>query len=254
MRSLFTAFAATLLSTLSLLLWRIGYASSDWAALALIPIAIVIGVGLWRLTLDPWKAHLQIALRENSPLGRILTGKTRTLFVLISFTSVSVILLAWQAAIATVSDATIMLMAYFLSGCAFLTSKNLLSRHLHPPFARDLAISLGTWVVALPFILIIALSTWAWARIPGAMLDASLQDALQVGLNRLPARGGWIAAILSVPYGYEAAKLWAVVQLREYPIVGVLFSLDTALFSFVICRAGVISTHFVQSYVLRNGE
>jgi len=63
-----------------------------------------------------------------------------------------------------------------------------------------------------------------------------------------------LPVILSVPYGFEAAKLWGVVQLREYPAAGVLFSLDTALFVFILCRTAIIVTLFVEANVIKGHE
>ncbi len=253
-RSLQNAFAATALTGLSLYVWRIAYISSDWAGLALIPLALVISAGFWPLTLDPWRARLNLALREDSSLRKFLTGRIRAVFLSAIFTFVAVTLMAWQAICASITDAAIMITAFLLSAWIFSSGKHLPLRHFHQPFGRALAASLATWMVALPLTLIIALSTWAWATQPGAMRDAGFQDALQIGLDKLPARGGWIVGILAVPYGYEAAKLWVVVQLREYPIVGALFSLDAALFSFVLCRSAIVISQFIEAHIMKAQE
>ena len=74
-RSLQYALAATALTGLSLYLWHVAYDSSDWGVLALIPPAVVIFIGVWPLNLDPWKARLRLALRDDSPLTTFLTGR-----------------------------------------------------------------------------------------------------------------------------------------------------------------------------------
>jgi len=253
-RTLKNAFAATVLTGFSLYIWHITYNFGDWAALALIPLALVIGVGIWPLMLDPWKARLHLALRRDSPLGKILTGRIRAAFLSAVFTFVAVTLFAWQALSVSLAQAAVMLAAFFLSACIFSTGQNILLRHFHQPFARVLATSLVTWGVALPFTLIIAFWTWRWAIMPGPILDASFQDALRIGLDKLPEREGWIAGILAVPYSYEAVKLWLVVQLRDYPAVGALFSIDAALFSFILCRSAIIITQFIDAHITRTRE
>lgn len=85
---------------------------------------------------------------------------------------------------------------------------------------------------------------------PGEILNASFYEALHIGRAQLPLRGGWLSTLLSVPFGYDAAKLWAVVQLRDYPILGLLFSLDAALFSFVLCRTSIVVAQFIEAHVL----
>jgi hypothetical protein len=248
------ALSALALAVASLFLWRVAFFSSDWAVLALIPLAFVMIVGFWPLMLDPWRARLNLYLRAGSPLRKILTGRIRAICLSSIFTFVAVILMAWQALSASIFEAAIMLTAFFLAACIFSVAQHLLLRHFHQPFARSFASLLATWIVALPFTVVIAVSTWSWAVIPGAILDASLQDALQIGLDELPARGGMIAGILSVPYGYESAKLWVVVQLRDYPIVGALFSFDAALFSFVLCRSAVVITQCIEIHILKVHE
>lgn len=79
------------------------------------------------------------------------------------------------------------------------------------------------------------------------MLTASFTEAMQSGFHKLPERRGWIAEILAIGYAFEAAELWLIAQLREYPSVTLLFNMDTALFGFLASRASVVITHFVES-------
>ena len=77
---------ATLLVTISLYLWRISFTYSDWAILALTPMAVIIATSFWSLTLDPWKARLDIALREESSWKKWLTGRIRATLLTAVFT------------------------------------------------------------------------------------------------------------------------------------------------------------------------
>ncbi|NGQ92449.1 hypothetical protein G5V65_16255 [Rhodobacter sp. HX-7-19] len=230
------------------------YEYSDLAILGLVPLALVVFVGTWPVTMDPWKVQLQLALREDSPLSALLTGRIRSAILSTLFTFVAVCLLAWQSLEASAFDFLVMGAVFLLSGCLFSIIEGRSLRHFHQPFARAISISLTTWLAAVPATIIVATYIWSEAKQPGAMIDATLQEAVQIGLSNLPERGGWIAAFLEVPYAYEAAKLWGVVQLREYPAAGVLFSLDTALFVFVLCRTAVILTLFVKVNVILERE
>lgn len=245
-----TAFVATGLIGLSLYLWRVAYALDDfgdWAILALTPLAVLLYFGFRPLVLDPWKARLRIALREESPLSHILTGKIRATLLSLAFTAVTIFLLAWRALAASPLEGALMLALVFISGIAYSGSQALLARHFHQPFARAAAISWATWLVALPFTLIVAVSIWSYTSYPGVMIDATFREALQIGIDNLPARRGWIAEVLTVPYAYEAGKLWVVLQLKEYPVVAAFFSLDAALFSIILARASIVVTQFIQS-------
>jgi len=252
------AASATALIGVSFYLWRIAYNSSDWAVLALLPLALVVFVGFWPLMLAPWKARLKVILRETSPLSQILTGKIRATLLSVAFTLVTIIVLAWQALSATLAVNAIMLAAVFASGFIFSVGQRLLVRHFYQPFARVIATNLVTWVVALPLMLIIAITTWGWSPIHNTMLDANFLEALQIGMENLPTRRGWISEVLAVPYAFESAKFWAIIQIKNYPQVATLFSalfsLDAALYSFILCRVSIVVTQFVENNVSKEIE
>lgn len=231
---------------LSLYVWRLGYAVSDWAILALTPLSVFLYLGFWRLVLNPWQAKLLIALRESSPLAIFMTGKIRAGLLSFGFTAISVFVLAYKALSVTAQEAILLFTLIFVSGIAFTISQVWLSRHLHQPFATATAASWTGWIVALPFALFYARYTFLNTGYPGAMIDARFQEALQIGLSNLPDRRGWITEIMALPYAYDASKLWAVVQLKEYPNVAAIFSLDAALISIIAAKAGIIIAYFVQ--------
>ena len=130
-RHLQIAVLATLLATFSFYLWRISFTYSDWAILALVPLTVIIVTSIWPLTLDPWKARLDIALRNESTWKKWLTGGLRTILLSSVFTLGSVTLLAWQAWI-QVSSATFDLTA--ASSSAMASSGVFHPRVLPPPF------------------------------------------------------------------------------------------------------------------------
>ncbi len=244
------AAVATLMTTLSLYLWRISYILSDWAILALMPMAAVIAISYWSFSLDPWKAHLDMALRDDSSWERWVSGRIRATLLSTAFTLGSVTLLAWQAFRASVSEAIAMLFFFFISALAYSFTQKFLLQHFRQPFARSFTTSLVTWCVAVPASIAIAMTAWSFTAMPGKMLSADFQEAVQIGLAQLPPRRGWISTIFMIPFGYEAVKIWIVVQLREYPVFGWLFSIDSALFSFILCRTSIIIAQFSEANVL----
>ena len=70
-----------------------------------------------------------------------------------------------------------------------------------------------------------------------------------LGLKNLPLRQSWIAEILAPMYAYEAAKLWIVVQLGGSKWAVILFSLDTALISFIFARVSIVLNLIVQRII-----
>lgn len=249
LQDLTASFAATMLVGISLFLWREAVALGDWSILSLIPLAIFIFLGSSALTLPPWKARLGLAVRDDSTLRRILTGRLRSILTATVFAVVSVLILAWQALEASQLEMIAMLLVLFCSGCMFFQIERLFLRDFKQPFARSYAASASTWTVALPFLFVLAYSAMSQGR-PGELLNASLTDAIRMGVEDVPLPEGWLSRILAFPYAYEDVKLWAVVQAKDYPVVAYLFSLDAALFSFVLARTGVVLTQYLGAYRL----
>ncbi|XOY55411.1 MAG: hypothetical protein ACMUJK_11655 [Rhodobacterales bacterium] len=248
------AFLTTMLVTFSFYLWSVLFIYSDWAILALIPLTVIIANSIWPLTFDPWKARWDIAVRSESTWKKWLTGRLRAILLSCAFTLGSVTLLAWQAIRASTAEAALMLVILFVSALSYSFAQRFLLRHFRQPFARAFATSLVTWCLAIPVTIGIAVVSWNYALIPGSMIDAGFQEVLQIGLLQLPTRDGWLSSIFSVLFGYEAVKIWVVVQLREYPVLGWIFSLDAAVFSFVLCRTSIIIAQFVEVHVLTKDE
>lgn len=250
-RELLNAFKATLLAFASLALWKTAYVLSDWAILALVPLAGALSFGAWSHSLGTWRARLHVTLKEDSPLGRILTGRIRATVHSMSFLIAALTTLAWLALSASPIEVAILLVAFVVSGAAASFAEFVLSRHFHPPFSRSIATNLATWGAG--FLLTIVLSQYFWAvkSMPGALLDSELSQAVQIGLEQLPRQDGWIASIFSIPYAYEAVKIWLTVKLAAYPFVAVLLSFDMALYSFLLCHTAIILTHFCHDHLMR---
>lgn len=243
------ALVAATFTALSLRLWEVSYEHTDWAALALSPLALVLAVGSWPLARDPWRATLHAALREDSMLGRIMTGWLRAAVISITFSVVAIAVLAWQVLSVTGQKAAILLGVFCLSAYIFSLFEARLNRELHQPFARTVATSLTTWIMAFPIAVLFAAYTWWTVPMPGEVLDASLREAMTLDALGLPDRESWITSLLRVLQGWESVKLWAVVQLPEHPIAGALYSFDVALFAFLWCRAGIVMTQVVEDQV-----
>ena len=251
LRSVKIASTATFFIGISLHLWRIAFTATDLAILVLFPMGLAIWLGFWSLTLQPWKAHLDIALRQDSTWKKIFSGTIRTVVLNISFTFVAVFLMAWQTLRASTYESILLVIVVFLSILLYYQLLNRLSRHVQQPFARSFATVLATWTAAIPALLAFTFTLRNYATIPGEMLDASFEQALLIGIKQLPQRGGWVSSLLSIPYGYEAAKLWVVIRLSDYPIIGWLFSLDAALFSFILCRTSIVVSQFIETYIIQ---
>ncbi len=247
------AFVSTILAVLSLALWRIAYVWTDWAIIAMVPFGIVIAYGTWSLIIEPWRANLHLVVRQESTLAGFLTGRIRAYFISVVFTVVVITALAWQALNASWPEALIMSCAFFLSACCSSIFENKFSKHFYQPFNRSMAASAASWGVSSIFFLFYAAWVWGLKRNPGELLEVeTLQEVMAKAINVLPAREGWVTAVLSYLASYENLKLWLVVKLRDYPFLGVLYSFDAALFAYVLCRSAVVSAFLVKVKVFKD--
>lgn len=242
------ALVVTLLPALLLWLWRLTYGFSDWAAIWVLGLAAMIFLGNWSITIDHWKAERGLVLRPGSWLAGWLTGRigaflSSTLLVLLLVPA-----LAWNALTMSGSEIVVSLALVFASASFFLWMQSFLARHFMPPFDRIFATGPSAWMIGLPFSVILFFVTWYAQSIPAEMLTANFSDAMRSGWGELPERRGWIAETLAVGYVFEASKIWLVIQLRDYPLIAILFNLDMALFGFLAARASVVITHFVETH------
>ncbi|WP_312530053.1 hypothetical protein [Paracoccus sp. (in: a-proteobacteria)] len=247
-RRLSIVLVVTLLPAVFLWLWKLTYGFSDWAAIWLLCMAAMIFLGNWSITIDRWKAERRIFLRSGSWLAGWLTGRigaflSSTLLVLLLVPA-----LAWNALEMSGAEIVVSLALVFTSAWSFLWMQSFLTRHFMPPFDRIFATGPSAWLIGLPFSITLFLVTWYAVSIPAEMLTADIADAMRSGLSKLPERRGWIAEILAFGYAFEALKIWLVVQMRDYPLIAILFNLDMALFGFLAARASVVITHFVETH------
>ena len=247
-RNLSIAFATSLLSGLLLYLWRLSYAFSDLAVLWIMLLAAMIFMGNWSLVIDHWLVERGIVLKPESWLSHWLSGRILAFFSSILLVGVLVPFLAWQVLNMPAVEAAVLLVLVFSTAWLFLWAKEFGGRHFMPPFDRIITLGPSAWLVGLPFAIVLFIVSWRTTSVPLSMLDATLSEAVRSEFGALPERRGWIAEVLAFGYAFKAAKLWLVVQLRDYPLVALLFNLDAALFGFLASRAGVVVTNFIDTH------
>lgn len=247
-RRLSIALVVTLLPAVFLWLWKLTFSFSDWAAIWLLCMAAMIFLGNWSMTIDRWKAERGIVLRSGSWLTAWLTGRIGAFLSSTLLVFLLVPAMAWNALTMSGVEIVVSFVMVFASAWLFLWMQSFLVRHFLPPFDRIFATGPSAWMVGLPFSVILFFVTWYAQSIPAEMFTADFSVALQSGLGELPERRGWIAEILAFGYAFESSKIWLVVQMRDYPLIAILFNLDMALFGFFAARASVVMTHFVETH------
>jgi len=240
------AFGVSLTLGLSLYLWRVLYPATDWGVLTLVPLALLLFTGSFWASDAVFRASIKVAVRVESPLAWIVTGRVRALLGSTLFTLIAVPLLAWYAIASTYHEMLLLAFLCCVAPLLFAGVEHKLDDHLTPPFTRATAFSAATIIAVVFFAPVLAWANWNFTPQPVAIQTASLEEALQLGFSQLPERRGWIAEILAPFYALEYAKLWFVVQVESPKWLSFWYSIDTALISIVAARASVVLMSVVQ--------
>jgi hypothetical protein len=241
------SFASCLLFFLSFYLWKIGFQFTDFAILAILPITFFLFKAAWKLSFDPWRAKFDLVVKKKSPLYTVLNGRIRATFIATIFSLSSVGILSWQTLQASQRQLAIMLFFIFASGMVYLFSKDKFEQHFNEPFDNISSVQFTTWVTTIPCFFILWYVAWAFETNSGDLVNADIYQAIDIGLAEIPNQNSILANALSLLFGYEAVKIWAVYQLKEYPIIGGIMCLDSALVSFLLIRSNVMMVHFLHS-------
>lgn len=240
------ALGVTLTLFLSLYLWRDLYPVTNWAVLALTPLAALLFIGSLQSSAAVYRASIRVAVREDSSLAWLLTGRLRALLGATTFTLIAVPLLAWHALSSTYPEFLLLILLCFSASLSFVMAEDRLFYMLTPPFARAIALSTATLIAAIVFIPILAWANWNFTPQPGAICTMDLEEALKFGISQLPARRGWVAEILTPLFALEYGKLWLVVQPRAPNWFLVLYCIDAAFISLVAARVSAVLMSLVQ--------
>lgn len=247
-RKVSIAFVVTFLPALLLYLWKFTYSFSDWAVLWVILLATMIFCGNWLIVTEHWRAECGIVLRPETWISRWLTGRVGAFLSSTVLVVMLVPALAWHALTMPALQAAVFLGLAFATSWLFLRLQSFFACHVLPPFDKIYATGPSTWLIGLPFSIILFYISWHTTTVPVEMFTASFPEAMRFGIHELPERRGWIAAILASVNAIETAKIWLVAQMREYPLAAFIFNLDIALVGFLTARAGVVIAHFVETY------
>ena len=242
-----SALGSTAVLILSLYLWRGLYPSTDWAILALLPVTALLFMGTLWSSAAVYRASMRVAVRENSSLAWLTSGRLRALLSATVFSLIAVPLLAWHAISSTHSEFLFLALLCFTASLCFAVVEHKLLDHLTPPFARVTAMSAGTLIAAVLFIPILAWANWNFTPQPEAIRNASLEEALQLGFGNLPPRRGWVAELLAPFFALEYGKLWFVVQAESPKWFSIWYSIDAALISLVAARASAVLMSLAQA-------
>lgn len=232
-----------------LYIWRTVYPVSDLAAIFLVALAILLFAAVYAPTASKYRARLSIEVRDTSPLSKLLTGRLHAVFIALVFIALAIPVLAWQALTASSEEVIGLAVLCLVTSTFSLVLHGRLRSHLSPWLARSAAITLGALTVAVIFVPLIIWINWNYAVHSGEIRTATFIQSVTISIDELPSRRGWIAEILSVFYALDGAKFWLVVQNASSRWAAILYSLDTALVSFVVAQTSAYLANSISGKI-----
>jgi len=240
---------ATVSLYIPLLLWRSVYPTSDWGVIFLLILAFMLFGGAFSPAAATYRARLSIEIRKSSFLAGILTGRLHATFFALVFTGAAIPVLAWQALTASWPEILCFVFLSVTSSAFSLFTHAKLKQHLSPWLARSASITIGALGSAIIFIPIIMWVNWAYVTHAGQLRSDTLQQSIVFYIQKLPARGGWVAEILSVFYALDGAKFWLVMRLSSFNWILVLYAFNAALPSLFIAQSSAILSSFSENRI-----
>ena len=242
--------ATGILLAVPLYLWRILYPSTDWAALFLAPLTLVLFFGFKKPLGAMLRVRFAAMILDDSRISRFMTGRITTVIHSCIFVAVTVPILAWQALSASDLIALFLVVLCLAASAMALGVRRWLQHHLHDPYSAWHGANLGALIAGMISFPILAWITWNYISFPDEFRTLGFWEAVQFGVaEQLPQRRGWIAEILALPFAIESAQLWLIAKYGTAVWVTVLYSLYLALVAFVVARASTALACFADDAI-----
>lgn len=240
--------ACSLALALPLYLWQTLYPQSDWAALALLPLAVMIFAGSLKVALARRQAELAAILLPGSGLNHWLKGRIAACLSASILTVITVPLLASKTLTAEWPELLVLAALCISTFLTFDLLHNRLLRHAQHQFLPALATNLSALISGTLFFPVYTWVSWSLTPVPGHFRSTGFSDAMLQGLTTLPERSGWITELLSLIVTLENAKLWLFVNLGNTPVLLLVYVIYAATLCFVVARGVVAISALYRLY------
>ena len=229
-------------------LWRVIYRFTDWAALFLVPLALVLLIGFHRQLASVLRAKAVAVVQPDSPIAMFATGRVRAGAHSIVFVASAVFVLAWHALEANAAVALALLGGCVVSSGMAVYAPRWARNHFREPVAGYYGAAFGSAVAAVVLVPILAWVNWKGVEYAGEFRSMALRDAMSFWLEeRLPARRGWIAETLAWAYAVEATQISLVARFGLGSVWAPVYSVYLGLVGFLVARSSATVSILVQS-------
>ncbi|MDG1816401.1 MAG: hypothetical protein P8H22_09905 [Glaciecola sp.] len=234
------------LLTIMLCMWRLFFQYTDLAFFALTPIFVVLLMSSYNVHLNVKKHIYLVAIKTNSPLKNIFSGRISAFILAFLFSSSATFTIAYVCISVDPYDSKMLILFVLFGFAASFLYSDFISRHLNAPYSKYLGMNSMSYFLSILLVGCIALQSWNEDAYSVNLLTVEFLDALLIGIQNAPIHSeGSIIAEAFVPlYAYEAFKFWAVNKLGGYLILKMLLSIDSAVVGVLLAKSIVTVSFF----------
>ena len=229
--------ASTLAVSVPLLLWRLTFKSTDWGALFLLPLAVVLFLGVRKVLLATIGARATLELRGDSPISLAKAVGIRATNFSTLFVIVTLPVLAFEGAVARWPVLLAMIGLCAVSSAIALKAPGRFERHFNEPFATMYGLTFGAALGAVAFIPVLI------------YLNVALGECdFRTGVSLvLPQEGRMFKSLVGLNHLFECVQLEAIGWLTwGQAVVLPLYGLFVSLVAFAFAEASAFATVVVQ--------
>ena len=230
--------ASTLAVSVPLLLWRLTFDSTDWAALFLSPLAVVLFLGVRKVLLATIGARATLELRGDSPISLAKAVGIRATNFSTLFVIVTLPVLAFEGAVARCPVLLAMIALCAASSAIALKAPGRFERHFNEPFATMYGLTFGAALCAVAFMPVLIYLNVASGECSFWTSVLSLVT---------PQEGRKFNSLVELIHVIECGQLKAIGWLTwGQAVVLPLYGLLVSLVAFAFAEASAFATVVVQ--------
>ena len=233
-----------------LVLWRVLFPWSDWAALALVPLVIGLFVGIHGPLASMLRAKAIAVVRADSPVARFTMGRVRAAVQSTLFVVTAVFVLGWHALEANTATAVVLLALALAASALAEYMPRWVRIHYQDSVHEYYGITLGRAVTAVALAPVLAWINWGYVVHPEELRSLELREAVLFWMEeRLPSRRGAIAEVLAWAYASEALRIWLVANHGLGSVLAVLYCSYLALVAFLVARSSAVVSYLLERHL-----
>ncbi len=193
---------------------------------------------------------MRCALTTDSRLQWLTGGRVHALVQALALTFASVPALGFQALNLPLREILFLAAVAFVAVMLFWSLVAVLRRDVSEPFSVAAAGRLTVFLTGVSSVAVYWRIIWSDREFPG-YLRLPFPDAMTEVIDELPERESLVQELVEYLAVLDAAPVWLVLRLDQYPVVGYVLAVYLAIFCFLLASSAVAIAVFCKHYALK---